>query len=185
MSIQPAKYGLPNWKDIDIRPRVYMFITSAIGCDNSWDIYKAILITICALMQTRYEPCHEIMVRFVLRNLIFQRCMRSLPEGLDVRILVGPFVYYHTLCVRTAKALARLPGCADSPEPSLVAYVINTIISRAGSYGKTIKERYKTSPIIHSLQMASSPPLVSRSVKWTCKQDENVVTCDKCSRILR
>ena len=29
-------------------------------------------------------------------------------------------------CVRTAKALARLRGCAGSPEPSLVAYVIST-----------------------------------------------------------
>ena len=48
--------------------------------------------------------------------------------------LVGPFVYFHTSCVRTAKALARLRGCAGSPEPSLVAYVISTIISRAGSF---------------------------------------------------
>ena len=36
-------------------------------------------------------------------------------------------------CVRTAKALVRLRGCAGSPEPSLVAYVISTIISWAGS----------------------------------------------------
>ena len=36
--------------------------------------------------------------------------------------LVGPFVYFHTSCVRTANALARLRGCAGSPEPSLVAY---------------------------------------------------------------
>ena len=36
--------------------------------------------------------------------------------------------------MRTAKALVRLRGCAGSPEPSLVAYVISTIISWAGSY---------------------------------------------------
>ena len=48
--------------------------------------------------------------------------------------MVGPFVYFHTSCVRTEKAMARLRGCAGSPEPSLVAYVISTIISRAGSY---------------------------------------------------
>ena len=47
---------------------------------------------------------------------------------------VGPFVYFHALCVRTAKALARLRECAGSPEPSLVAYVISTIISWAGSF---------------------------------------------------
>ena len=41
---------------------------------------------------------------------------------------------YHTSCVLTAKALARLRGCAGSPGPSLVAYVISTIISWGGSY---------------------------------------------------
>ena len=35
--------------------------------------------------------------------------------------------------MRTVKALARLRGCAGSPEPSLVAYVISTKISWAGS----------------------------------------------------
>ena len=81
------------------------------------------------------EPSHEIMVLFVLCKLIFQTCMRSHPAGLDVWFLVGPFVYFHTCisCVRTAKALVRLRRCASSPEPSLVAYVISTIISWAGS----------------------------------------------------
>ena len=39
----------------------------------------------------------------------------------------GPFVYFHSSCKRTAKALVRLHGCTDSPESSLVAYVIITI----------------------------------------------------------
>ena len=43
------------------------------------------------------------------------------------------FVYFHHWSVRTAKALARMRECADSPEPSLVTYVISTIISWAGS----------------------------------------------------
>ena len=47
----------------------------------------------------------------------------------DGAILFDCFVYFHTLCMRTAKALAWLRGCAGSPEPSLVAYVISTIIS--------------------------------------------------------
>ena len=38
------------------------------------------------------------------------------------------FVYFHPSCVRTAKNLERLRGCAGSPEPSLVAYVISTIL---------------------------------------------------------
>ena len=74
------------------------------------------------------EPAHEIMILFVLRKLILQTRMLSHPVGLDV-CLVGPFVFFHTSCVRTAKALARLRKCAGSPEPSLVAYVISTIIS--------------------------------------------------------
>ena len=34
---------------------------------------------------------------------------------------------------RTAKALARLRGCAGSPEPSLFDFVLSTIISWTGS----------------------------------------------------
>ena len=47
--------------------------------------------------------------------------MRSHLVGLDVWFLVGPFVDFHTSCVRTAKALAKLCGCTGSPESSLVA----------------------------------------------------------------
>ena len=83
------------------------------------------------------EPSHEIMVLFILHKLIFPTCMRSQPMGLDVWFLVRPFIYFHTSWVRTAKALVRLLvrlcRCAGLPEPSLVAYVISTIISWAGS----------------------------------------------------
>ena len=41
-------------------------------------------------------------------------------------IFVRPFVHFHTSCVRKVKALARLRGCAGSPEPSLVANVIRS-----------------------------------------------------------
>ena len=83
--------------------------------------------------RTTNEPALEIMALFALRKLFLQSRMRSHPTGLDIWFLVGPFVYFHTLCVRTAKALARLRECAGSPEPSLVAFVISTIISWAGS----------------------------------------------------
>ena len=68
-------------------------------------------------------------------NSFFKRAcsLLSHPVGLDVRVLVGPFVFFHTLYVRTAKTLVRLRGCAGSPGPSLVAYAISTIISGAGS----------------------------------------------------
>ena len=49
--------------------------------------------------------------------------MRSHPVGLDVCFLDSPFVYFHTSCVQTAKAPARLRGCASLPEPLLVTYV--------------------------------------------------------------
>ena len=67
------------------------------------------------------EPAHEIMALFILRKLILQTCMHCHPVGLDVCYSVGPFVYFHTSCMQTAKALTRLRGYAVSPEPSLVA----------------------------------------------------------------
>ena len=76
----------------------------------------------------------------VLCKCILQMRMRSHPVGLDVWFLVGPMVYFHTSCVWTAKALARLRGCAGSPEPSLVAFVISTIISWAGSLLVSVAE---------------------------------------------
>ena len=73
-------------------------------------------------------------VLLVLHKLL-QMSMRSHPVELDVCLFfVRSIVYFHTSFVRTAKALVRLRGCAVSPEPSLVAYVISTIISWAGSY---------------------------------------------------
>ena len=86
------------------------------------------------------EPAHEIMALIVLRNLILQTCMRSHPVGLDVWFLDGPFVYFHTSCVQTAKALSRMHGWPGWPEPSPVACEISTIISWAGS----IKAAYNT-----------------------------------------
>ena len=60
---------------------------------------------------------------FVLRKLILQIHMCSHPVGFDVWCLVGPFIYFHTSCVRTAKdQMARLCRCAGSSEPSLVTY---------------------------------------------------------------
>ena len=73
------------------------------------------------------------MALFVLCELILQTRMHSHPVGLYVWFLVGPFVYFHTSCVQTAKALAKLCKCTDSPDPSLVAYVVSIIISWAGS----------------------------------------------------
>ena len=99
------------------------------GASLCWP--SACVSTFCGFT---FEPSHEMMALFVLRKLILQTRMQSHPVGLDTWFLVGPFVCFHTLCVRTAKALARLRGCTGSPEPSLVTYVISTIISWAGSF---------------------------------------------------
>ena len=98
-----------------------------------------------AVISVAFESALEIMVLFVLHKLILQTRMRSHPVGLDVWFLVRPFVYFHTSCVRTAKALR---GCAGSPEPSLVAYLTSTIISWAGSFVITAHEQ--TQFLVHS-----------------------------------
>ena len=67
------------------------------------------------------------MALIALRKLNLQTRMPSNPWGLHIWYLIGPFVYFHTLCVRTAKALARLRRCAVSSEPSLFDYAISTI----------------------------------------------------------
>ena len=102
-----------------------------------------------------FKPGHEIMVLFVLHRLILQT--RSHPVGIDVWFSVGPFVYFHTLCVRTANALARLRGCAGSPGPSLVAYVISTIISSACSFGKISLDTKMVWPNILKINDTSYP----------------------------
>ena len=69
-------------------------------------------------------------------NSFFKRACAAIQWGYMSDFFVGPFVYFHTWCVQTAKALARLRGCAGSSKPSLDAfmYVISTVISWAGSY---------------------------------------------------
>ena len=76
------------------------------------------------------EPYHEIMALFILCKFILQKPS----SGARCLILVGPFVYFYTSCVRTVRALVRLCGCVGSPEPSQIAYVISAIILWAGSF---------------------------------------------------
>ena len=70
--------------------------------------------------------------------------MHSHPVGLDV------WFFDRTLCLlpyficANRKALARLRRCAGSPEPSLVACVISTIISWAGIFSQQLLFIYLT-----------------------------------------
>ena len=104
-------------------------------------------------MVRTFEPAHEIMTLFVLRKPILQTRMHSLLVGLDVWFLVGPFVYFHTSCVRTAKALARLRGCAGSPEHSLVACVISTTCDKSDELAHLWKffvlDKFPNKPYLH------------------------------------
>ena len=67
--------------------------------------------------------------------------------------------------MRTGKALARLRGCAGSPEPSLVAYVIRIKISCAGSFN------------FNRLSIESRAP-----VSWVCIPQLTCIQleCGKC-----
>ena len=114
-----------TWTEI---PKTGFLMTSLYYCKRIK--YHSLLLEMnMAMVLYTFEPHHEVIALFLLRKLILQTRMCGHPLGLDVSFFVGPFVYFHTSCVRTAKALARLCGCAGSPEPSLVAYVISTNIS--------------------------------------------------------
>ena len=69
-------------------------------------------------------------------NSIFKHACAAIHLGLHVWFLVRPFVFFHTLCVRTA--MARLRGCAVSPGLSLFAYTISTMISWTGSFENSL-----------------------------------------------
>ena len=72
------------------------------------------------------ELSHEIIVLFMLHKLFLQTRMRSHPKGLDVWFLVDPS---STSILYMCKHWKLWRDCAGSSEPSLVAYVISTIIS--------------------------------------------------------
>ena len=110
---------------------------------------------------TSNEPAHKIMALSVLHKLILQTRMHIHPMGLDVWFLVGPFVYFCSLCVQTAKALVKLRRCAGSPEPSLVAYVISTIISWAGSNHYILPPHHRWQ---NYHRMSRVHPLIERDV---------------------
>ena len=122
------------------------------------------------------KPSHEIMVLSVLRKLILQTRMLSHPVMRDVWCLVGPFVYYHTSCVRTAKALARLRDCAGSPEPSPVAYVISTIIAWAGS-NDNIWHSTTCPGYLHACFIKIPDPIITKQLRTRSRASNSEVNC--------
>ena len=78
-------------------------------------------------MRLLIEPCHEIMVLFILRKLILQTQISSHPVGLDVWFLVD---LLSTSILHVCEQQRLWRDCSDA---LLVACVISTIISWAGS----------------------------------------------------
>ena len=58
----------------------------------------------------------------------------AIQRGQGFGCLVWRFLLTHCLYERAAEVLARLRGCAGSPEPSLLAYAISTKFAWRGPY---------------------------------------------------
>ena len=84
-------------------------ITSKIGSDS-----EEIMASKVGVLPLKGQVSDNVSMLKVIRR------MRSHPMGLDIWFLVRLFIYFHTSCVQTAKALAK-HGCAGSHELSLVA----------------------------------------------------------------
>ena len=99
------------------------------------DVLHAVLCHLHCTRSTRtetaIEPRHEIIVLFVVRKLILLTDMRIMSNFWSNPWSASTF---YTSCVRTAKALASQRGCAGSPKPSLVLFVISTLFTWAGSF---------------------------------------------------
>ena len=68
-----------------------------------------------------YEPRQANLCLRAFRHDKFQLRMSSYSEGPGIWLSVWRFLLTHCLYERAAKVLARLRGCAGSPEPSLLA----------------------------------------------------------------
>ena len=62
--------------------------------------------------------------------------MPSHSDGPGIWLSVWRFLLTHCLYERAAEVLARLRGCAGSPEPSLLAYAISTKFAWRGPFVK-------------------------------------------------
>ena len=79
-------------------------------------------VNICDKM----SPVKRIVCLRAFRHDKFQLRMPSHLEGPGIWLSVWRFLLTHCLYERAAKVLARLRGCAGSPEPSLLAKAIST-----------------------------------------------------------
>ena len=92
----------------------WIIISESSSSELTWVIcnrqFRAEICLICHQC-TIYEPCHEIMVRFVLRKLMLQTRMGSHPMGLDVWFF-GRSAFILYVCEQ--RSLWRDCACADA-----------------------------------------------------------------------
>ena len=90
-----------------------------------WTLHVGVIYS-CVLEKPKFEPSHKTMALLVLRKLIFQTRMRSHPVGAR-RLIFGRIL-------RQFPYLVSANSEGSSSEPSLVAYLISTIIPWADSF---------------------------------------------------
>ena len=142
----------PGWSESLLGPHIILLVLSCGSSGNQRKLRKKSSTTgpsewllVCAwrFNKSSMLMSHLMRLWYFLSsiNLFFNRACH--PMGIDVRFLVGPFIYFHTLCVPTAKAPVRLRGCAGSPEATLLAYVISISVSLSlGScFGHVMRKR--------------------------------------------
>ena len=86
-------------------------------------LFLSVLVLHCILVQVLKwtGPRQANLCLRAFRHDKFQLRMPSHSEGLGICFSVWRFLLIHCLYERSAKVLARLRGCAGSPEPSLLA----------------------------------------------------------------
>ena len=92
-------------------------------------LYVRVYIPACDTVRqdkTLIEPREANLCLRAFRHDKFQLRMPSHSEGPGIWLSVWMLLLTHCLYERAAKVLARLRGCAGSPEPSLLAYAIST-----------------------------------------------------------
>ena len=81
-----------------------------------------------------YEPRQANLCLRAFRHDKFYLRMPSHSDEPGIWLSVWRFLLTHCLYERAAEVLARLRGCAGSPEPSLLAYAISTKFALRGPY---------------------------------------------------
>ena len=139
------EYLYLNFSGKKISNKIYNFTKHVCYVSRMNIFVSELFLNTCKMVINRmknnnrtFEPSHEIMSLFVLRKLILQTRMRSHPVGLDVLSFgrtLRLLPYFMCVNCEGSGEIARMRrDPCSSPEPSLVAYVISTIISWAGSF---------------------------------------------------